>query len=134
MTRRALRVLGSFQATLDGQAVTAFESDKARALLVYLVVESGRPHSREKLAGLLWPDSTEARARASLSEAISNLRDVLGDREEESPFFLTSRQSVQFNRDSDAFVDVLRFADLFKADRPARCGCPSAARSKPDGA
>lgn len=112
MPRLVLSLFGSLQAILDGRPVSAFESDKARALLVYLAVESDRPHTREKLAGLLWPDSTEAAARASLSQALANLRSALGDRDADPPSLLATRQSVQFNREADAEVDVLRFSDL----------------------
>ena len=55
MARLSVRLLGSLQVTLDGQAVTGFESDQVRALLTYLVVEAERAHRRETLAGLLWP-------------------------------------------------------------------------------
>ena len=44
----------------DGAPITAFESDKVRALLAYLAVESGRPQRREMLAGLLWPERPDA--------------------------------------------------------------------------
>ena len=53
MTRLTVRLLGSFQANLDGKPVTLFESDKVRALLAYLMVESGEVHRRDKLAGML---------------------------------------------------------------------------------
>jgi adenylate cyclase len=112
MARLTLCLLGSFEATLDGQPLTAFESDKVRGLLAYLGVESGRAHSREKLAGLLWPDSSETAARANLSHVLTNLRQVLGDRDAQTPFVLASRQSVQFNRESDALVDVTAFEEL----------------------
>ena len=58
MARLSLSVLGPFQAALDGEPITDFESDKVRALLAYLAVESERPHRRETLAGLL--DATGA--------------------------------------------------------------------------
>ncbi|HEY7636081.1 MAG TPA: AAA family ATPase [Gemmatimonadales bacterium] len=50
---------------------------KALALLTYLVLE-GRPHTREELAGLLWGDSPDAEARASLRQALKRLREALG--------------------------------------------------------
>lgn len=55
MTRLLLSVLGPLQATLDGQPVTGFESNKVRAMLAFLAVEAHRPHSRDALIGLLWP-------------------------------------------------------------------------------
>ncbi|MFN2164843.1 MAG: BTAD domain-containing putative transcriptional regulator, partial [Anaerolineae bacterium] len=122
MPRLTLSLLGSFQATLDGEPITAFQSDKARALLAYLAVESDRPHTREKLAGLLWPESSESAARASLSQALTNLRHALGDREVETPALLTSRQSIQFNLNSDAFIDAVVFADLPGGGNHSRAG------------
>jgi DNA-binding SARP family transcriptional activator len=53
-------------------------SAKALALLTYLVLEPG-PHSREELAGLLWGESSDAEARASLRQAMKHLRGQLGD-------------------------------------------------------
>ena len=44
------------------EPVTAFASNKVRALLAYLAVEADRPHRREALAGLLWPEQPEAKA------------------------------------------------------------------------
>ncbi len=51
---------------------------KVLALLTYLVLEPG-PHSREELAGLLWGESPEPEARASLRQAIKHLRDCFGE-------------------------------------------------------
>ncbi|MEO8089715.1 MAG: BTAD domain-containing putative transcriptional regulator, partial [Gemmatimonadales bacterium] len=51
---------------------------KVLALLTYLVLEPG-PHSREELAGLLWGESPEPEARASLRQALKHLRDAIGD-------------------------------------------------------
>ena len=59
MARLSVSLLGTFQATLDGEPVSDFESAKVRALLAYLMVESDRSHHREALAGLLWPDRPE---------------------------------------------------------------------------
>ena len=80
MTHLSLSLLGPFQAALDGQLVTGFDSAKVRALLAYLAVEADRPHSREALAGLLWPDYSDRSALNSLRSALANLRQVIGDR------------------------------------------------------
>ncbi len=53
MLHLSLSVLGTFSLTVDGEPVTAFKSDKGRALLVYLAAEAARGHRRERLAGLL---------------------------------------------------------------------------------
>jgi predicted ATPase/DNA-binding SARP family transcriptional activator len=103
--------------TLDGEA-TGFESDKVRALLVYLAVESEGPHRREKLAGLLWPDWPERSARNNLRHALAVLRTAIGDREASPPFLHVTRQTVQFNAASDAWVDAAAFGALLQPPEP----------------
>ena len=111
MTRLSISLLGSFQVTLDGNPVVAFESDKVRAMLAYLVVEASQPHRRESLAGLLWPERPERSARQNLSQALYNLRKSIGDRDADPPFLQTTAESIQFNRLSDHWLDVAAFAD-----------------------
>jgi DNA-binding SARP family transcriptional activator len=114
-----LFLLGPFAAMLDGEPVTSFESDKVRALLAYLAMEAERPHGRHELAGLLWPDWPERSARASLRNALANLRQAIGDRQAQPPFLLISRTSIQFNSASDHWLDVHAFAELLEADGDA---------------
>ena len=38
MTRLSLKLFGSYRLALDGRAIDALESDKARAMLAYLAV------------------------------------------------------------------------------------------------
>jgi DNA-binding SARP family transcriptional activator len=118
MSRLSLCLLGPFRAAIDGQAVTGFRSDKVRALRAYLVVESDTPHRRERLAGLLWPDRPERSARADLRVALANLRQVLGDHEATPPFLLISRQTIQFNQASDAWIDAQSMKAQFQASQP----------------
>ena len=112
MAYLAIRLLGPFQATLNDQPITHFESDKVRALLAYLSVEADRPHRREALAGSLWPEMPERSARANLRYALSDLRQVIGDHQADPPFLRITRQTLQFNRNSDAWVDVGEFSSL----------------------
>jgi DNA-binding SARP family transcriptional activator len=62
----------------DGRPLSPQPGAKALALLAYLVLEP-RPHTREELAGLLWGESPEAEARASLRQALKHLRDAVGE-------------------------------------------------------
>ncbi|MFL7808691.1 MAG: hypothetical protein AB8I80_08680, partial [Anaerolineae bacterium] len=108
-TRLTLRLLGPPEVRLGGELVVDFASNKVRALLFYLAVESGRPHRRESLAGLLWPDYPERSARTNLSNALSNMRTVLGDRDAARPFLDVSREAIQLNRGGDCWVDAVAF-------------------------
>ncbi len=119
MAHLSIHLFGSLQVTLDGEPVIGFRSDKVRALLAYLVVEAS-PQRREKLAGLLWPGWPESSARTNLRRALADLRLAIGDRapsgdQQAMPHFLhISRQSIQFNSASDAWVDVTTFTNLIK--------------------
>lgn len=110
MAHLTLSLLGPFQANLDGKPIAGFESDKVRALLAYLATESDQPHSRGKLAGLLWPERPDQDARSNLRYALSNLRRAIGDREATPPFLNVSRQTIEFNTKSDSSVDVVTLA------------------------
>ena len=114
MARLSIQSLGGLTLALDDVQLTGFDSDKARALLAFLAIESHSAHRRERLAGLLWPEYPESRARHNLSQVISNLRHVIGDRDpdEALPFLELSPQALRFNRASDYWLDVELFAAL----------------------
>ena len=112
MSKLYVSLLGSFRALLDGQPLAGFESDKVRALLAFLMVESERPHRREELAGLLWPERPEAVARQNLSQALSNLRRVIHDQSSFPPFLDISHQTLRFNPTSNYELDTSTFLAL----------------------
>ena len=111
MAQLQITLLGAFRVTRGGTSISGFESDKARALLAYLAVEADRPHRREALAGLLWPDTPERTARTNLRSALANLRQIIGDHQAEPPFLTSTRQTIQFNSNSDYELDVRVFLD-----------------------
>lgn len=106
MARLSIRLLGSFRVDLEGMPVDDFKSDKVRALLAFLVVEGDRPHSRDSLACLLWPDSPNQVARTNLRSILANLRKVIHDRHTSPPHLLINRETIQFNKASDHWLDV----------------------------
>ncbi len=104
MARLSIYLLGQYEIYLDEVKLDGLYS-QARALLAFLVVESHRKHSREKLAEMLWPDDPRDLAKQNLRQAISRLRATLGDRDSKEPFILASRTDVQFNPLSDFWCD-----------------------------
>lgn len=129
MASLRIALFAGIQATLDGKQVTGFESAHVRALLAYLAVESKQPHNREKLAGLLWPAQDETRAHQRLSQALYNLRQVLGEQKKKGelitqsepgrnqPFLLVSPETIQFNPQSDYWLDTQAFSELYKGEK-----------------
>jgi len=111
----SLSLLGTFQAIRDGQPVVGFESNKVRALLAYLAIESDRPHSREELAFLLWPDQSDPVARSNLRQALANLRRTIGDEAAQPPLLRIGREFIQFNSEADHWLDITAFDALLAA-------------------
>ena len=64
-----VRLLGQFDVRMDGKRVT-IPSRAGQSLLAYMMLTVGTAHRREKLAGMLWPDSLEETARENLRQAI----------------------------------------------------------------
>ena len=67
-----LTLCGAVQLAVDGQANAAPLAAKSLALLAFLALESG-DHTRNELSGLLWGESTEDKAHASLRQALKQL-------------------------------------------------------------
>ena len=70
--------MGGLAITVDGERVDHQVPEKAALMVVYLA-DTGAPARRSRLAGLLWSDVPEDRARANLRVALTRLRAALGD-------------------------------------------------------
>lgn len=107
---------GSVAATrIDGRPVPL--PRKAMALLAYLCLEPG-PHSRSHLSALLWPESDDVHAAMSLRQALSKLRELLGDA------LIADRQQVSLQRQEMPLAemcDVHRFESLLVSDPLTAC-------------
>jgi DNA-binding SARP family transcriptional activator len=77
MSRLSLMLFGGFRAEVDGRPIAL--PKKARALLAYLALSPG-PHSRTRLAALLWGASGDEQARNSLRQALYLIRRALAER------------------------------------------------------
>lgn len=74
IARLQITLLNGFHvATPSGQTIVV-AAKKTRALLAYLALPAGRSHTRDELADLLWSDRGDKQARASLRQAIGDLR------------------------------------------------------------
>lgn len=101
-----IRLLGRFEVRRDGEAVE-IPSRPSQSLLAYLALNTGARLRREKLAGLLWPDSDETKARRQLRQALWRLRKSIGDE-----YILADKISIGFNPDANYMLDV----DVIKDD------------------
>lgn len=72
-----LQLFGEFHVTFKGEALNDGLSSRLKALLASLILQRGKPQSRQHLAFLLWPDSSEGQARTNLRHLIHSLRHSL---------------------------------------------------------
>src|SRR5689334_4512899 len=74
-------LLGEQSITGDGGdgVATRTRSSRSVALIAFLVVHAGSPQPRQRIAGLFWPESTDAQALTNLRRELHQLRQVLGD-------------------------------------------------------
>jgi DNA-binding SARP family transcriptional activator len=104
MPRLAVRLLGPPIAELDGVPIEV-DTRKATALLAYLAVTE-RPHARDSLAALLWPDYDQTSARAALRRTLSTLRKALS-----GGWVVTQGDLIGLDRD-ELWLDTERFHSL----------------------
>ncbi len=71
-----ISMLGGFAVHVGGREVR-FSNRKTSALLACLALGEGAAMQRERLVGLLWSETDENRARASLRQALHELKEAL---------------------------------------------------------
>ena len=98
-----IRLLGQFDLRLDDHPIE-IPSRPAQSLLAYLALNPGTAYRRERLAGLLWPDATEANARSYLRQALWRIRKVLESARRN--YFLTDDLTIAFDAEAEYSLDV----------------------------
>jgi adenylate cyclase len=112
-----IRLFGPLTAQLDGRTI-AFPSKKTRALLAYLVQREGVEIARTSLTGLLWGERSEAQARASLRQSLSELRGLLG---EAADALVATKESITWAAGA-AWLDTKALETAAKSEDSAALG------------
>ncbi len=107
----AITIVDRLDLAVDGRRI-GLASRKARALLGYLLLNGGATESREHLVGLLWSESDEEKARASLRQCIKEIR--LSLRGSEFTGLQLEGQSIGFDPNSIT-VDLWSIIEQAKA-------------------
>jgi len=109
-----VRLIGKFDIQGDGEPVV-IPSRAAQCLFAYLILTAGTLHRREKLAGMLWPDESEQKARTYLRNELWRIRKAL-PLTSNVEYLLADNLTVGFNQ---AVVYWLDAATLQNADDTA---------------
>src|SRR5512140_3670961 len=99
-----VRLLGRFQLK-HGKKAVALPSRAAQSLFAFLILNAGTSYRREKLAGQLWPDSTEERARDYLRHALWRIRKALQSVSSAS-YLHADDLTVSFDASADYWLDA----------------------------
>jgi WD40 repeat protein/class 3 adenylate cyclase len=103
-----IRLLGQFDLRLDGKRV-AIPSRAGQSLFAYLALTAGTPHRREKLAGMLWADTTDEIARKNLRQELWRIRKALsGGEPAKADYLIADEFTLQFNRAAEYWLDAVQ--------------------------
>ena len=105
-----VRLLGTFDVKHKNKSI-GITSRPAQSLFAYLILSTGTAHRREKLAGLLWPDSLEETARDNLRHALWKLRKALSA-SGSTAYLQASDLSIAFHAGADFWLDAAALGEL----------------------
>ena len=105
-----VRALGGTQVLDDNDDVVRLRSRKHVGLLLYLLSNSNKVHTRSKLCGLFWTTDQD-RARHSLSQGIYDITQAIG------PIIHRACGHDISVKTSDLYYDVTAFESAVRADK-----------------
>ncbi len=115
-----LDLLGTFCLRQGGQPVAGLDHPRLQHLLAYLALHRAGPISRQQLAFLFWPGSTDQQAFKNLRTLLTRLRQALPDVER---FIDITSQTIQWRFDANLRLDVAELeAALMQVAAPAHEG------------
>jgi WD40 repeat protein/DNA-binding SARP family transcriptional activator len=104
-----IRLLGQFDVRATGKRIE-IPSRAGQSLLAYLLLTAGTQQRRERLAGLLWPDTSDEKARHNLRTELWRIRKALGSRDDADHDYLLSEDlTITFNPEAQLWLDVNQF-------------------------
>src|SRR6266699_6853549 len=113
-TPLVIRLFGELDLRLGDTSLPRLESARAESLLAYLLLHREAAQPRQRLAFLLWPDSTEAQAQTNLRHVLHNLRRALPEADR---YLEVGQRTLRWRTDAPFRIDVATFEDaLARAD------------------
>src|SRR5439155_6918814 len=103
MAHIRIELLGSFRITQAQQPIASVNTKRLQSLLAFLALNGDAAQSRERLAYLLWPESSESQARTNLRQLLHHLRRALPA---DCSLLAADNQTVQWRRDVACSIDV----------------------------
>jgi DNA-binding SARP family transcriptional activator len=111
-----VQLLGEVGIASSGGRVR-FPTKKSVSLFVALLLQRGRPITRERLISILWPDCDDVQGRRNFNTTLWRVRRVLGGRAVTGTPSGTLRLAVEAEVDLFLFYDALTEARSGRVDR-----------------
>ncbi len=113
-----VKLLGQFDVHLDSAPVV-IPSRAAQSLLAYLLIHRATTHRREKLAGILWPETSDANARRNLRQELWRIRKALEiSSPSQTDFLVSDDLSVGIDPNANYWLDVAALENATNAALP----------------
>ena len=114
-----VRLFGGLGLWRGDERLPPLESPRARSLLGYVLLHGDASHARQRLAFMLWPDSSEAQARTNLRNVLHTMRRAVPAIE---GILEVTPRTLQRRRDLSCWVDVSAFESALTAAEAAEPG------------
>lgn len=119
MSRYEIKLFGGLQVLRDGEPITHFRTQRARAIVAYLALFP-KQHTREQLCDAIWPDALLDEGRSRLRQELSVLRKTLEPPGQEGTFLVADRLTLglhpgTFTTDVAAFERALKAKEWQRA-------------------
>src|SRR3974390_3230646 len=109
-----VELFGGFRISCKGAQVTAVNTSRMQALLAYLLLNAGSTVSRQELAFLFWPDSSDPQARTNLRQLLHHFRSAWPAVED---YIESDARTVRWRTEDSFTFDVSEFeTTLARAD------------------
>jgi len=120
--RFVIRLFGRLSVRCGDQELFSHTPLKAKELFAYLAVHRRRPHARESIATLLWPECPSEQSRKNLRQALWQLNSALrhGPSRCVDHVLIRETNHLEFHHDQQVWIDVEEFEAAFKARSPRR--------------
>ena len=114
-TNLHIQLFGDFCITANGVPISGINSERLQALLAFILLHRDAPQSRQQIAVHLWPDATDADAKANFRRRLHELKQLLPASER---WLLIEPKTVRWIQGKSCFLDVAEFeAAMILADR-----------------
>ncbi len=113
-----IELLGSFRVRYGDQPIDSLPSARMQSLMAYLLLHRESPVSRQQLAYVFWPESSEKQARTNLRQLLHHLLRAFPQLE---PFVQTNARTIQWQTETPFSLDVDEFEQaLLQAKQAAQ--------------